>query len=343
MLRIEKNKNLVSFNSLAFESVAELFTVIDSEDELSQAIDYADEHKLVRQFISGGSNLLMAEFVPGITVHIQIKGIKTIAETESDVVLRVAAGENWHGLVKYSVENNWQGIENLALIPGLVGAAPIQNIGAYGTEIKDVIVKVRAYDVRLGKFITLDNKHCCFGYRDSIFKRQNGRYIVSSIDIKLTKKVNIEYKYQAIKHHFLHKKIHDVNLYDMFEAVCAIRSEKLPSPDVIANAGSFFKNPVISREHFEKQHIIAPNIVGYSASENTVKVAAGWLIEDCGWKGYSENGVGVYAKQALVLIHSGESTLTQLLALADKIKVSVYDRFEITLEIEPQHFPLSKN
>jgi len=339
LLRIEKNVNLIAFNTLSFHSIAANFLSITSEEQLAPALDYCAQQQIGYQVLSGGSNLLMAEEIPGLTLHIQIKGISKLKESDSKLTLRVSAGENWHQLVEYSVNNNWQGIENLALIPGLVGASPVQNIGAYGTELKDVLLKVYAYDTQMKRFREFDNKQCEFAYRDSVFKRAKGRYIITYIDIELSKKTNIEAKYQVLKDYFAAKSIKKISLKDVFEGICLIRSSKLPDPKVTPNAGSFFKNPIITTKHFQELKTKYPNIVGYKVSDRSTKVAAGWLIEHCGWKGYRSKAVGVYPKQALVLINTGGATIDQILNLAKKISHSIDSEFNISLEIEPQLFP----
>ncbi len=339
MLSIEKNVSLLTFNTFALPSIAANFLTITSEEQLVEALKYCRQQQISYQVISGGSNLLMAEKVLGMTLHIQIKGKKKLTESASELILRVSAGENWHELVEYSVNNNWQGIENLALIPGLVGASPVQNIGAYGSELKDVLLKVHAYDTHLKQYCSFTKEQCEFSYRDSNFKRANGRYIITYIDIVLSKQIHIEYKYQALKDYFTSKKISKVSLKDVFDGICHIRSSKLPDPKTTPNAGSFFKNPIIAVKHFQELKIKHPNIVGYKVSDDLIKVAAGWLIEHCGWKGYQNKEVGVYPKQALVLINTGGATIDQILDLAEKISHSIYSEFNIALEIEPQLFP----
>ena len=343
MFTIQKNKDLTTLNTFAFTAEAELYSRITAESDLVEALAYIKNNQISYQVLSGGSNLLIAAQVPGLTLHLQIKGIRLIAETEKQVILRVSAGENWHQLVKYTVNNHWQGIETLALIPGLVGASAVQNIGAYGAEVQDVLLKLRAFDTQLASFVEFDNQQCEFGYRDSLFKRHPGRYIITSIDIQLSKIHQIKQHYKALANYFSDKKITDVGLKDIFEAVCDVRKMKLPDPQDVPNAGSFFKNPSIPLAAFKRLKSNHPDIIGYPLPEAKIKVAAGWLIDDCGWRGYHAKGVGVYPKQALVLIHTGGATLAQLLTLAEEIKLSVYHKFSITLEIEPQHFPMPLN
>ncbi|NRA15175.1 MAG: UDP-N-acetylmuramate dehydrogenase [Oceanospirillaceae bacterium] len=341
MLSIETNKNIIALNTLGFNAIAEQFTAIANEADLLKALAYAQSHQLDHQVLSGGSNVLVDEHIPGLTLHMQLMGRTVIEQSDEHVVLRIGAGENWHELVQWSVENNWQGIETMALIPGLVGASPVQNIGAYGTELKDVLVKVRAWDCRAKDFVELDNSQCQFLYRDSVFKRAKGRFIITSVDFQLQKNAAIKVKYQALKDYLDNQSLSKISLADVFQAICAIRSEKLPDPAKVANAGSFFKNPVISHRQFQQLQGDYPQIVGHPTACSEIKVAAGWLIDYCGWKGYLDAGVGVYPKQALVLIHTGESTIAQLLQLAEDIKQSVYEKFRVQLEIEPQRFPSS--
>lgn len=339
MFLIETNKDLTHLNSLGFKSLADRYCCIQQEADLIQAITYSQDNNISYQVLSGGSNLLIAEYVKGLTLHMQIKGREVISQTDEELILRVAAGENWHQLVTYCVDQNWQGIETLALIPGLVGAAPVQNIGAYGSEIKDVLVTVRAFDVALLDFIELDLVQCEFSYRDSFFKRNPGRYIITSIDIKLSKQYTKKKNYAALEQYFSDNNVSAIKLQDIYSAICAVRESKLPNPQQVPNAGSFFKNPCISQTDFDRLKINFPKIVGYQMPQQEVKVAAGWLIETCGWKGHQSQGVGVYHKQALVLIHTGGASIQQLLVLAEDIKKSVFDKFSIRLEVEPQHFP----
>ncbi|MEH6443851.1 MAG: UDP-N-acetylmuramate dehydrogenase [Oceanospirillaceae bacterium] len=339
MLSIESNKDLVNLNTLAFSAIAEQFTAIENEAQLLQALQYAKENGLSYQVLSGGSNVLVSEKIPGLTLHMQSQGIDILEETSQHVSIRVAAGEDWHKLVEYTVKKDWQGLEKLALIPGLVGASPVQNIGAYGTELKDTLIKVRVYDTQLAAFIDFSNEQCKFEYRDSIFKRSKGRYIICAVDLKLSKIVNIEIEYQALQEYLDALDLQKISLKNVFEAICAIRSLKLPDPKVIANAGSFFKNPCVDKRYFEQLKQQHPAIIGFKVAEDEMKIAAAWMIDSCGWKGYVKQGVGVYPKQALVLTHSGGASINQLLELANDIKKSVYQKFQVHLEIEPQIFP----
>jgi len=340
LFSIETNKSLTALNSLGFKATAQSYANISSENDLLQAFEYIQAHAVGYQVLSGGSNLLIAEYVPGLTLHMQSKGVEIIEQDEQHISLKIAAGESWHELVRLTVENQWQGIETMALIPGLVGASPVQNIGAYGGEVKDVLIEVRAYDTQAGDFIALSNEQCEFSYRDSVFKRNPGRYIITFVVLKLQKTYTEKTNYSALNDYFVKNDISDKSIKNVFDAICVIRQMKLPDPEVIANAGSFFKNPCIPQSQFDTLKAQYPNIVGYKVAADEVKLAAGWLIDDCGWRGFQAGGIGVYEKQALVLIHTGGSTLSHLLMLAEQIKKSVFEKFSVNLEIEPQHFPL---
>jgi UDP-N-acetylmuramate dehydrogenase len=337
---IEQDKNLINFNTFGFRAIAQSYLAVKSESELSQVMRYVKQQGLSYQVLSGGSNLLISKLVTGLTLHMQIKGITVVEDTEEHICIEAGAGENWHEFVEYCVKNNWQGVENLALIPGLVGASPVQNIGAYGAEIKDVLVSLKAYDFQKECYIELVNKQCDFAYRHSIFKHANGRYLITAVRFKLNKRPTINVKYKALQDYIDQNIQNDIGIKDVFDAVCAVRASKLPDPSVIANAGSFFKNPCITKQRYDQLLANEPNIVGFPISEKEVKLAAGWLIDQCGWKGFSKQGVGVYEKQALVLIHTGGATIDDLLDLAKSIQQSVFDRFSVELEIEPQPFPL---
>jgi len=340
LFSIETNKSLTALNSLGFKATAQSYANISSEEDLLQAFEYIKVHAVNYQVLSGGSNLLIAEYVPGLTLHMKSKGVEIIEQNDQKISLKIAAGESWHELVRLTVENQWQGIETMALIPGFVGASPVQNIGAYGSEVKDVLIEVRAFDTQVSCFVTLKNEQCDFSYRDSVFKRNPGRYIITFVVLELQKTYTEKNNYTALNDYFVKNDISDKSLKNVFDAICAIRQMKLPDPEVIANAGSFFKNPCISQSQFDALKTQYPNIVGYKIAAGEVKLAAGWLIDDCGWRGFQADAIGVYEKQALVLIHTGGGTLNQLLAVAEQIKKSVFEKFSVHLEIEPQHFPL---
>ena len=287
--------------------------------------------------------MLLTKDIEKLVVHINMKGISIDRENNNNVHLTVNAGENWHEFVLWCVSENYGGIENLSLIPGNVGTCPIQNIGAYGVEVKDTITRVEAVDIKTGKLVTFSNAECEFGYRNSIFKNvAKGKYIITAVSFKLTKNEHkLNSSYGAIEAELVSKNIINPTIKNISDAVIAIRQSKLPDPKKIGNSGSFFKNPVISKADFEKLQKEFPNIPSYPVissigekSEFEVKVPAGWLIEQCGFKGKRFGNYGVHEKQALVLVNYGEATGKEIYELAQNIQITIKQKFKITLEIE---------
>lgn len=280
--------------------------------------------------------MLLVNDIDNLVVHLNSKGKEIIKQDDKFVWLRVAAGENWHDFVLWCLENNYGGIENLALIPGNVGTCPIQNIGAYGVEVKDVIEEVHAIEIETSKEVILSNFECKFSYRDSIFKNtQKGKYILTGVTFKLsTTQHAINDSYGAIQAILVEKSVKEPTIKDIADAVIAIRSSKLPDPDKIGNSGSFFKNPIIQISDFiklQKNYLEIPN---YPVDSNSVKLAAGWLIDQCGFKGKRIGDAGVHEKQALVLVNYGDATGQQILDLAKIIQDSVFEKFDVALEME---------
>ena len=285
--------------------------------------------------LGGGSNLLFTSNYKGIVVHINNKGIDIINQDQETVLVKANAGENWHEFVNWCVSHGFGGLENLSLIPGNVGSCPIQNIGAYGVEVKDYIHSLEAIDLQTGELTTFTATDCDFGYRDSIFKRDlKGKMAIWSVtfELKLNPLVNIEYG--AIKAELETLGIDNPGIADVSKAVCNIRMSKLPDPEVLGNAGSFFKNPVVEWVFAEKLKETFPNLVSYNLEPGKAKLAAGWLIEQCGWKGFRDGDAGVHDKQALVLVNFGKAKGSDILTLAHKIQNSVYERFGVKLEME---------
>ena len=284
--------------------------------------------------------MLLTENINNLVVHIDIKGISIDNEDENSVYLTVNAGENWHEFVLWCINQDYGGIENLSLIPGNVGTCPIQNIGAYGVEVKDVITKVEAIEIATQKLVSFSNSDCKFGYRDSIFKNSaKGKYIITSVSFKLTKTHHqLNTSYGAIENELASKNIKKPSIKEVSDAVIAIRQSKLPDPKEIGNSGSFFKNPVISIAHFEKLKQEYPNIPSYPVSETEVKVPAGWLIQKSGFKGKRFGDYGVHEKQALVLVNYGNASGKDILQLAEEIKSVVKENFNILLDIEVNIF-----
>ena len=331
-MNIQQNISLKNYNTFGIDVTAKRFISIDSFYSLQQIIKEEKDIFL----LSGGSNMLLLNDIDKLVVHINIKGISIDKETENNVFLTVNAGENWHEFVVWCVSQNYGGIENLSLIPGNVGTCPIQNIGAYGVEVKDTITKVETLEIKTGKLVTFSNTDCNFGYRNSIFKNQEkGNYIITSVSFKLTKKNHkTAISYGAIKTALSDKNIQKPTLKNISDTVIAIRNSKLPDPKEIGNSGSFFKNPVILKTFFDLLQQKYPNIPSYPVSETTLKIPAGWLIEQCGFKGKRFGDAGVHKNQALVLVNYGNATGKEIYKLAQKIRTTVAENFNIDLEIE---------
>jgi UDP-N-acetylmuramate dehydrogenase len=305
--------------------------------DVPELIQKAQKDNIPWQIFGGGSNLVLAKDLVGYTGLMEIKGRQLLRETATHFYIEAMAGESWHELVLWSLENNYGGLENLALIPGTVGAAPIQNIGAYGLELAQVFDSLCAFDTLSNKFIKLSKEQCEFSYRNSVFKQQPGRYIVVSVCFELAKEWQANLSYAELKKAFQDQE--KVLAKDVFEKVCEIRQAKLPDPQLTGNAGSFFHNPVVSHQkqlELKKQFpllVSYPTVVGNH--EGDWKLAAGWLIDQCGFKGQRQGNVGVYEKQALVLVNHGGGTGVELLKLADNIKQKVKETFGVSLTVEP--------
>ncbi len=325
-----ENFSLINHNTFGVDVNTNYFVEYDNVDELKQLLnsDLLKENKYFH--IGGGSNLLFINDYEGVILHSQIKGISIIKQTNDNIWLRVGAAENWDSFVAYCVDNGWGGIENLSLIPGEVGATPIQNIGAYGVEIKDVIYQVECYEIATGKIKVFSNSDCKFGYRDSVFKQAlKNQYIVCYVSYQLSKKPVVNTEYGSLSTEIL--QYDKPTIENVRKAVIAIRQRKLPEPKVLGNAGSFFMNPVINMEHFihlQKQY---PTIPSFPVSKTHIKVPAGWLIEQCGWKGKSIGKVAVHGSQALVLINKGGANGLDIIYLSDKIRESVKEKFDIDI------------
>lgn len=335
-MQLQQNVSLKPYNTFGIDVSAEYFLELDKTEllpELSNDSSLPEE----RHALGGGSNILVTKAVKGLVIHNLLKGIAIEKEDKDHVWLRVNAGEVWHGLVMYAISKGWAGIENLALIPGSVGAAPIQNIGAYGVEVRETIESVTGWHWDEKAFVSYTNAECGFGYRDSIFKnRLKDSVFISSVTFKLNKKPVFHTSYGLLKEELDKMQVRDLSIKAIADAVIAIRSSKLPDPKKIGNAGSFFKNPAISQEHFEMLQTNYPGIPCYPFSDTMVKVPAGWLIEKCGWKGYRKDSVGVHEKQALVLVNYGNAKGDEIWALSEEILQSVKERFGIGLEREVQ-------
>ena len=329
-MRTLENFSLLNHNTFGVDVTANYFVEYDNITELQQLLgsDLLKENKFFH--IGGGSNLLFINDYEGVILHSQIKGKEISKESADHVWIRVGAGENWDDFVDYCVENQLGGAENLSLIPGEVGATPIQNIGAYGVEVKDIIQSVDCIEISTGKQKTFSNKECAFGYRDSIFKQGfRNKYVVCYVTYKLAKQYTPNVSYGSLSTEILNYK--EVNIQTVRQAVIAIRKRKLPEPKVLGNAGSFFMNPIIAMEHFLQLQQLYPDIPSFHVSDKHIKVPAGWLIEQCGWKGKSIGKVAVHGSQALVLINKGGANGLDIIYLSDKIRESVKEKFNIDI------------
>lgn len=335
-LDIEKNVSLQPFNTMAVPAVAKFLVTVDSVKQLKAALVWAEQQSLSALVLGEGSNTIFEADYSGLVILNRIKGIELLSESEDSVTLKVGAGENWHQLVAYSIEQSWYGLENLALIPGLVGAAPIQNIGAYGVEISQSLRTVEYLDIDSKTEVKLTNSECQFAYRDSIFKRDLlDKTAITAVTLELQKNADLNLSYPALQEYLDKKNIDSPLQTDVFTAVCDIRRRKLPSPQSIPNAGSFFKNPLVSDSKLDKLREKFPDLVSFQV-EGGHKLAAAWLIEDAGWKHQQINGVGVHKDQALVIINpqclSGETIVN----LARRIQSDIKDKYRVVLEIEPR-------
>jgi UDP-N-acetylmuramate dehydrogenase len=332
--------NLQPLNTLAVPATARFYVSVDSEAQLIAALAFARERALPLLVLGGGSNIVLRGDFPGLVLHIRLLGKTLIAEDDDFVWLEVAAGENWHSLVEYSLEFHYWGLENLSLIPGTVGAAPIQNIGAYGVELKDVVTELRALEISSAIPVTFTAESCGFGYRDSIFKQAlKDQYIITSVMFKLRKEPSLNLAYPALQQALTAYPANAVTPMVISETVCNIRRSKLPNPEQLPNVGSFFKNPVIPRKQAELLRQKWPDLVTYPIDEQSVKVAAGWLIDRAGWRGYRADGVAVHDQQALVLTNEGRASGEIVLSLARKVIESVREMYGIELEPEPRIYP----
>ena len=335
LMEILENHSLEPLNTFGLDVRARYFAEVRTIEELLQLFERFPPASVPHLILGGGSNLLFTGDYRGLVIKISLKGLDVTEETEDCVEVTAAAGEDWDAFVGQCVERGWGGLENLSLIPGQVGSSPIQNIGAYGVELKDHFVQLEALDKKTGAILILDKDACRFGYRDSLFKGEGrGRYVILSVRFRLSKrKHRLSLGYGAILAAMEQKGITEPTIADVREVVCDIRRSKLPDPAITGNAGSFFKNPVISLDRYERLKIKYPAIVAYP-DPNGMKLAAGWLIEQTGWKGYREGDAGIHPLQALVLVNYGKASGSQLIELSEKVKASVKQRFGVRLETE---------
>ncbi|MFC3414705.1 UDP-N-acetylmuramate dehydrogenase [Algoriphagus hitonicola] len=333
-MKIQENISLKPYNTFGIDKKARFFAIASSIDDFRQAISFAEKNGIELFVLGGGSNILLTSDQDKLVVKNELKGIKVTGSDEDFVWVKVGAGEIWHDLVRYAISQNWGGIENLSLIPGTVGASPMQNIGAYGVEIKDVFDNLEALHRKSGEIHQFQSPDCEFGYRESVFKhRLKNQYIITSVTFKLSKKPQLNTAYGAIQETLKAMNTEIPTVKAISDAVIHIRLSKLPDPAKIGNAGSFFKNPTISSAQFEELQSNFPSIPGYPNKEG-VKVPAGWLIEQAGWKGRKFGEVGVHDKQALVLVNYGNGDGAAIEELSKKIQKSVEEKFGIKLSPE---------
>lgn len=334
-MKIQENISLKAYNTFGIDVKASEFVEIHTVDDLQQIIREGHLNNQDFLILGGGSNILFTDDYNGLLIRNSIQGIDVSGLDYGRVLLKAGAGVLWDDVVHYCMERGFGGIENLVMIPGSVGASPIQNIGAYGVELKDTFHSLEAIEVETAEIRTFLKEECAFGYRDSIFKKElKGKYIIVSVSLMLSRDHKPDVSYGAIRDELENMSVSDPGIKDVGEAVSAIRQKKLPDPDEIGNSGSFFKNPLILEEKFIKIRNRYPDIPSYKDEGGLVKIPAGWMIEQCGWKGKTLGNAGVHEQQALVLINKGEATGKEVLHLARRIKASVFDEFGVDLEME---------
>ena len=338
-MHILEHYPLHDLNTFGFPAVARYFTEAHSTEDIIAALEFVEAQDLPLLVLGEGSNVVLADNLPGLVLKLASSLVEVVDEADKSVIIRVAAGENWQQLVSWSLSHGFYGIENLSLIPGSVGAAPVQNIGAYGVELRDVFHSLEAVDRQTRKLVTLTADDCRFGYRDSIFKGEaRGRYIICYVTLTLSTEPTVNAQYGAIAAE-VERVREELTPQAVSDAVCRLRRAKLPDPAEIGNAGSFFKNPIIENGQCDELRQRFPDLVAYPDLSGYSKLAAGWLIEQCGWKGFREADIGVHAKQALVLVNYGGGQARNLLDLAERIRSSVQQHFGVTLEMEPTIYP----
>lgn len=340
-MKIEQNKSLKSLNAFGIDVAAKYFMEIRSVEEFRELVDdprFIGEKKLI---LGGGSNILLTEDFNGWVVKNAIPGIAVVSETDTEVIVKAGAGEGWHDLVMECIEKNYGGLENLSLIPGLTGAAPIQNIGAYGAELKDTFHELEAIEIRSRTPVKFRAGDCALGYRDSVFKHKfHGQFLITSVSLRLAKlsapdiRYHFRTEYGDLRRTLEEMKVQDLSLKAVSDAVCRIRRAKLPDPKELGNAGSFFKNPSISHVQFQVLASRYPKMPYYPQPNGTVKIPAGWLVEQCGWKGKAVGRAGSHKTQALVLVNYGGATGKEILELSEAISKSVKEKFEVELSPE---------
>ncbi|MDP9713274.1 UNVERIFIED_ORG: UDP-N-acetylmuramate dehydrogenase [Pseudomonas fluorescens] len=337
-LQVQPQVSLKPFNTFGVDVRAQLFAEAHSDADVREALAYATSHNVPLLVIGGGSNLLLTADIPALVLRMASRGIRVISDDGNRVVIEAEAGEPWHPFVQHTLAQGFSGLENLSLIPGTVGAAPMQNIGAYGVEIKDVFAGLTALDRQTGELRDFSLEECRFAYRDSVFKQQPGRWLILRVRFALDRVAHLHLEYGPVRQRLTEQGIEQPTPTDVSRAICSIRSEKLPDPAVLGNAGSFFKNPLVSAAVVAQIKAQHPDLVAYAQPDGQMKLAAGWLIERAGWKGFREADAGVHKLQALVLVNYGAATGLQLLDLAQRIQKDISERFNVELEMEPNRY-----
>ncbi|WP_343673006.1 UDP-N-acetylmuramate dehydrogenase [Chitinophaga sp.] len=332
---ISENVLLRPYNTFGIAAQSRYFAAFSSADELRELLSAPQLKALPHMILGGGSNVLFTKDFDGVILKNEMKGIAVVGEDDGYVYVKAGAGENWHGFVMENIKHNRAGLENLSLIPGNVGASPMQNIGAYGVEIKDTFHSLEALHLEEGEVVTFTKEECQFGYRESVFKHKyKGQFAILSVTYRLSKRPQFNTSYGAIEVELKEMGVQDLSIQAISQAVINIRSSKLPDPAKIGNAGSFFKNPTVPAGDYERIKEAYPNVVAYPVDGGQFKLAAGWLIEQCGWKGYREGDAGVHAKQALVLVNYGGAKGGEIYDLSQKVLDSVEEKFGVLLERE---------
>ena len=334
-LVVQSGVSLKAYNTFGVDVAARYWAEASDVQQIRQALEAARERQVPLLVLGGGSNLLLTADVEALVLRMVGRGIRVLADDGEHVQIEAEAGEPWHDFVLWTLGQGFGGLENLSLIPGTVGASPVQNIGAYGVELKDCFHGLTALDRQSGEVREFDLQDCAFAYRDSLFKQQSGRWIILRVRFALRRNAPLHLDYGPVRQRLAEQGIEAPSALDVSRAICAIRSEKLPDPAVLGNAGSFFKNPLVPAELAQRLQADHADLVAYPQADGQVKLAAGWLIDKAGWKGYRDGDAGVHRLQALVLVNYGNATGQQLLGLAQRIQADIAERFGVSLEIEP--------
>jgi len=331
----QEQVSLKPYNTFGIDVKARYFSQAHDDQEVRQALAQAHQGGLPVLVVGGGSNLLLTRDIDALVLHMASRGRRVLSDDGERIVVEAEAGEPWHPFVQWTLAQGCCGLENLSLIPGTVGAAPMQNVGAYGVEIKDVFVGLTALDRETGELRDFGLAECAFGYRDSLFKRNPGRWLILRVRFALSRTLQAHLDYGPVRQRLAEQGVTEPTAQAISEAICSIRREKLPDPAELGNAGSFFKNPVVSAELVERIRAQYPGVVAYPQADGQVKLAAGWLIEQAGWKGHREGDAGVHRLQSLVLVNYGQASGAQMHALARRIQADILERFGVELEMEP--------